>query len=224
MKLFGASVASLVLSRCQAFFTPTPTCYAPLPPPTPTPPASTSARGKLRFAWLRFDELAGRAVVGEGSENTLGAQMSVEHRSALDEVVAAGELSAAAADLVQEAYDAALYHVWRSNAPITCYEPALVDYAPTSAQVLVAQSDALNEIAEQGTVDPATLEKAQQALEHDMAFYALSDQEVQDLYARVMKESQDGSQPMPTFEELQLELTPDARAAAQFILDLLSGK
>jgi hypothetical protein len=150
--------------------------------------------------------------------------MTVDHRTALDKLVTAGELSPAVADLVQEAYTAAVYHVWRSNVPITCYEPVIVDYSPSSAGILVKQSEILGQIARQGTIDPETLAKAQTALEHDMAFYDLSDADLQALYDRLIMDSQAAGQPVPSFEALQLELTPDARAAAQFILDILTGK
>ena len=150
--------------------------------------------------------------------------MIVDHRTALDELVTAGEISISVADLVQESYEAATYHVWRSNALITCYEPMMVDYAPSSAGVLVKQSEVLGQIAAQGTIDPETLAKAQTAMEHDMAFYDLSDEEVQALYDRVIQESRELGQPIPSFDVLELELTPDARDAAQFILDLLTGR
>lgn len=226
MKLFGVSVASLLLTRCRGIFAETPTCYAPFPPPTVTPPiaSSSTARDRLRFSWLRFGELAQTTLSAGDTENTLGQQMIVDHRSALDELVTAGELSPAVADLVQESYAAAVYHVWRSNAPITCYEPVFVDYSPASAGILVRQSEILGQLAGQGTIDPETLAKAQAALEHDMAFYDLSDADVQALYDRLIQESQNAGQSVPTFESLQLELSPDARAAAQFILDLLTGK
>jgi hypothetical protein len=99
-----------------------------------------------------------------------------------------------------------------------------VDYAPSSADVLVKQSEVLNEIAAQGTIDPATLAGAQAALEHDLAFYDLSDEEVKSLYDRLTRESQVGGQSIPSFEALELELTPDAKEGAHFILDLLTGK
>jgi hypothetical protein len=224
MKLFGVSVASLLLTRCRGIVTETPTCYAPLPPPTVTPPiVSSSARERLRFSWLRFGELAQITLSAGDIDNTLGKQMISDHRSALDELVTTGELSPSAADLVQESYEAAVYHVWRSNAPITCYEPVIVDYSPSSAGVLVKQSEILSQLAGQGTIDPETLAKAQTALEHDMAFYDLSDADVQVLYNRILKESQDAGQTVPSFEALQLELTPDAREAALFILGLLTG-
>jgi hypothetical protein len=173
---------------------------------------------------LRFGELAQKTISGENPDDALGQQMIADHRAALDELTASGEISASVADLVQESYAAAVYHVWRSNAPITCYMPAMVNYSPSSASVLVKQSEVLSQIAAQGAIDPTTLADAQAALEHDMAFYDLSDAELTTLYERITKESQEGGQSIPDFETLQLELTPDARDAARFILDLLTGK
>jgi hypothetical protein len=142
----------------------------------------------------------------------------------LDNLVAAGELSAPVADLVQEAYEAAIYHVWRSNVNITCYEPVIVDYAPAGADLLVQQSEVLNEVGQQTAIDPETLTRAQAALEHDLAYYALSDADEQALYDQILKDYGAGGQPVPSFEALELEITPQAKAAAQFIVDLLVGR
>jgi hypothetical protein len=222
MKLVGVSIASLALSSCR--FPIGVTCYAPLPPsPYPIDP---SAKGRLRGYWLSFGLLAQktREESQQGSTDTFGQQLSSQHRTALDELIAAGELTPAVADLVQEAYGAAIYHVWRSNASMTCYEPMILDYAPTSANTLVQQADVLNQLASQSNFDPQTLENARAALEHDMAFYALTDEEVNTLYERVVAEWQNQQQTIPNFENLDLEITPDAKAAAQFIIDLLIKK
>lgn len=206
MKLLGVTMASLLLTRCRALVQEAP-----------------SARERLRNLWLRFGELADKTRGGRNGENDLGQGMISDHRAVLDELVKGDEIRAPVADLVQESYEAAVYHVWRSNAPITCYLPSFVDYAPASAAVLLKQSEMLEEVAAQGSVDPQTLAKAQAALEHDMAFYALSDQEVQALYDRLIKESGAG-QRIPTFEALQLDVSADAREAARFILDLLAAR
>jgi hypothetical protein len=227
MKLFGVSVASLLLTRCRgnatATLTPEMTCYEPVAV-TEIPILLSSAREHLRSCWLRFGELAQTTLADEDMENTLGKQMIQDHRNALDELVAAGDISAPVADLVQEAYVGAVNHVWRSNIPVTCYAPTVVDYLPVSAGILVKQSEILGQLAGQGRIDSETLAQAQAALEHDMAFYALSDEEVQVLYDRILKENQEAGQPVPSFEALQLELSPEAREAAQYILDLLAGK
>ena len=225
IKLFGISVASLMLTRCKPLIlsTPSPTCYAPLPPTTVTP-AAASVRERLRQCWFSFDDLANATLESGNTDNTMGTQLRVDHRAALDEMVARGELTASVADLVQESYESAIQHVWRSNAPITCYIATTIDYAPASAQVLIDQSIALEQITTSGTVDPSTLETARAALEHDMAFYALTEQEVQVIYDHLNQQMQTSNEPIPEFDALPLDLTPDAREAAQFILDLLTGK
>jgi hypothetical protein len=229
MKLFGISMASLLLVRCKPA-TPVPqstatlaSCYMPtVILDTPTHLPAHTPRERLRLGWLRFSELANNAL--QDGENTLGQQMIADHRAALDELVTAGEIPAPVADLVQEAYAAAVFHIWRSNAPITCYMMAPVNYAPAGADTLVRQADALEGVAADGEVDPHTLATIRAVLEHDLAFYALTDEEVDAMYARLQKDSQDGGKSIPAFEELDLELTPEVKAAAQFIIDLLTGK
>ena len=225
LKFFGISVASVMLTRCKSILpTPTATCYAPIAP-TPVTPAASSVRERLRQCWFSFDDLAVSTRESESTENTMGQQLFADHRTALDEMVARGELTASVADLVQEAYGAALNHVYRSNnTMMTCYEPARIDYAPTSAGILVSQSAALEQIAAGDTVDPSTLETARAALEQDMAWYALTEQEVDALYEHLSQQNPNFDEPFPDFNALPLDLTPDARAAAQFILDLLTGK
>ncbi len=226
MKVFGAGVASILLVRCKLRAESTPTevfigCYMPTAVPwTPTPPPP-SAYIRLRSYWLRFDEVAGQAAAEGGSyENTLGEQLIADHRAALDELEADGELTRPVADLVQEAYAAAVQHVWRSSIPVTCYIAAGPMYYPESAGVLLEQARVLRELGQASALDPSTLAKARAALEHDLAFYALTEEDVQQLYAGL----QASGQPYPGFEQLTLEITPDARTAAQFILDLLSAK
>lgn len=221
MKLVGVSVSSWLLTRCRTIVGPT--CYVPMPPsPTPTEPASP--RGRLRNCWISFDELAQTAAqeFEQGDfENASDKRLIAGHRAALDELVAGGEVTSAVAELVQEAYEAAVYHVWRSNVPITCYRPVMVDYAPASASSLVWQAEVLEQVAGEGAINPATVERARAALERDMAFYALTTEEVNSLYERLIAEWQSQQQAPPAFEDVELEVTPDARAAARFIIELL---
>ncbi len=229
MQLLGISLGSMLLARCQRTATPTPvvTCYT-IAPPTHTPgtptPTRLAALDRLRLCWLRFGELAEKTREGSDGDNPLGTQMISDHRSALDDLVAAGVTTATAADLVQEAYAAAVFHIWRSNAAITCYITAGPAYEPAGADDLLRQAETLNQIADDGTVTPDTLAKVQAALEHDFAYYALSDEDVQALYARLLEEYSDPGETIPTFEELELTLTADARAAAQFLIDVLTGR
>jgi len=224
MKLVGVSVASLAITRCRALPV---TCYVPLPPSPTTTELTPTARNRLRRCWLSFGNLA-QATIDESnqgtSENTYGQQLIADHRLALDDLLSEGMLTPVVADLIQEAFDAAVYHVWRSNVLITCYEPMIVDYAPVSASVLVQQSEILQELQEEGTVDQGVLSQAQAALEHDMAYYSLTDEELTHLYDRLVAEWERQGQAFPSFEEVDLEITPVARAAAQFIISLLTQK
>ncbi len=235
MKLFGISLGSMLLARCAPAQTPEPTdlmtCYQPTAVPRPTDtvtPKSLAARARLRLCWLRFGELAqetrGGANGTNNAEDQLGMQMTADHRAVLDELTAAGEITPAMADLVQEAYDAAVFHIWRSNAPMTCYLVAPPAYATAGADDLVLQASVLGAVAEGGTIAPETLAKARAALEHDLAFYALTDEDVQALYARMLEEYNDPGESPPTFEELELTLTAEVRAAAQFLIEVLMGE
>jgi len=242
LKLFGISVASLLLTRCKAALpgvtsTPTPTVSTAMPPTTVTPaPPDSSARGRLRHCWYSFDQLARQAKESGGffeltpQANESGSiekdpveQLRADHRAALDELVARGEISTSVADLVQEAYDAAIRHVWRDNIFATCYLMAGPNFKIDIAQNLVTQSEALEQIATQGTIDPATLANARTALEHDLTFFTLTKEEIDRLYESGLGEHK-YDYVFPTVEALHVNIPPDARAAAQFILDLLTGK
>ena len=239
MKVFGVSLASALLTRCKKQDIPTTTpssdvakepplqtCYAPIAPtPTDTPPTGAlPARERLRVYWLSFDELARKVTADSSEENgsseSFRKQLTDDHRAALNEIVAAGKLPATVADLIQEAYDEACYYIWRSTVPMTCYITAGPIYSQESAAVLVQQSETLNQIASQGSIDPETLAKVHTALEHDLAFYALSEADLQALYDRLAE----SGQPYPLFDDINLELTPEAKAAAHFIIDLLIVK
>jgi len=237
MKLFGISIGSLILARCQRTATPTPnptflTCYTVVPPTgtpvTPTP-MQLASRIRMRLCWLRFPELAKMTRDGQNpgtdatDEDLLRQQMIAEHRDALDELVGAGEITAPVADLIHEAYAAAVFHIWRSNALMTCYFSAMIEYTPASADNLVRQAEALSQVAAGGTIEPDTVAKTRAALEHDLAFYALTDEEIQTLYTRLLEENSDPGERIPSFDELDLILTPEVRAAAQFLLDVLMG-
>jgi len=241
MKLFGVSLGSLLLTRCQraaetptgAFQTPMMTCYEAtrvLTTEEILTAQAPSARQQLRLCWLRFDTLAGRiqASVDSGrpawESDPIGTKMIADHRTVLDRMAAEVAIDAATADLLQEAYAAAVRHIWRSNVPITCYDMAMPDYAPASADDLVRQSQTLEQAAAGATIAPETLAKIQAAVEHDLAFYALTDADVQALYDRLVKEYGDPGETIPTFADVELNLTPEIKAAAQYLVDVLMGK
>lgn len=239
IKSVGIAIASLVMARCTGkggdvatdtpgppTSTPTPelipsTCYEvamPTSTPVPTNPP-TGARARLRDCWQRLDWLAEQASNLEQGEAAKD-QLVAEHRAALDELVAEGELDENVADQVQVAFAEGAYHVWRSHAPITCYEPMLIDYTPTSADQLVRQADILAEMAQASEIDPTVVGQVQAAIERDIAFLSLSQQEIQAMYDRLI-EAAGGNYAFPSFDELELEVTPKADQAARFLVKLL---
>jgi hypothetical protein len=181
MKVFGSSPGSLILTRFGIFLslsgcTPTATGYTAVPSGNPGSGSTATpndSRARLRLCWLRLGELVEKTHASWEStdntwtENALGKEITAEHRLALDQSVQEEEITPAQSDLIQEAYEAAVYHVWRSNIPLTCYTPVIVDYTPASAADLVNQSEALSQVAAGTQIPPETLEKIQTALERD---------------------------------------------------------
>ena len=213
IRLFGLALASLALSRCSGFGN-----------------FGNTPRGRLRQCWTQFDELADNIRLdvkfkpwGYDANNKMVESLLADHRAALDELVASSDLSASAADALHEGYNAAVYHIWRSNVPITCYEPMIVNYQPTSAQDLVHRSDTLDQIAASSSLDPKTVATVQNAIENDLAFVALTDEEEQALYDRLIKAAGEGA-PIPRFEEMDFEANPEVAEAAQFLVELFLNK
>src|SRR3972149_3810776 len=97
----------------------------------------------------------------------------------------------------------------------------MVDYAPTRAAQLVQQSAILAEIATKGNLDPETIAMAQKTIQHDLAFEALSREEVDALYQKLLEEVRHNQTTIPGFEQVELEVTPEMEAAARFLVGLL---
>lgn len=217
IQAIGISLAGLMLTRCVA--PPGKSGPTVTPPPTATP--VPTARDRVRDCWYRLDDL-GRQTLEQGDgEGKWVERLALEHRAALDALVAAGELPAGVAGEIHAAFQAAASHVWRSNAPITCYKPLMgPEYTPASAEQLARQVMALENLAAAGGLDPQTVAQARAAIERDMAFLNLPDAEREALYARLVAAAGDYHN-YPSFDEIDLEITPEAVAAAQFLVNLL---
>jgi hypothetical protein len=176
------------------------------------------ARGRLRSCWLGFEALARRAAKdADGSEKEQLA-LADKHRAALDSLVSLDELSADVADYVQVAFDAAAFHVWRANAPITCYKPMEIDYRPASSQQLTEQAEILIGMSADTALDPQVVAQAQAAIEQDIALLSLSDEQLTSLFESA-KAAKGGE--YPSFKELALDISPEMVQAAQFLIALL---
>jgi hypothetical protein len=177
-------------------------------------------RDRLRSCWYRFDWLAQQAHGNYERGENAREELAAEHRAALDELVATGELETTIADELEAAFAAAANHILWSNAPITCYDTAMPDYTPTSAGQLVNQAELLEDLADDATVDQGAVAHAQAAIERDITFLAMTNEEWQALYQELVRAAGE-SYDYPAFDELDLEITPEAAEAARFLVELL---
>jgi hypothetical protein len=192
IKSVGIAIASLVMARC-----------------TPFGGEDDSPRGRLRTCWLRLDWLAQKTKETPPERYEEGEQardkLVAEHRAALDDLVAAGEVDAAVADQMQVAFDEAAFHAWRNNAPMTCYIELPIEYG--ARDDLIRQGELLREAA--SDLDPAVVEEVQAAIARDIAFFE----------AAAGPEA--GAKLLEQFEADEIEASPEAVEAAHFLVAVL---
>lgn len=210
LKSVGIGLASLVMAQCAGFGDGS----------DPTEPATLSPLDHLRKSWLGLGNLAEITSQDFEQGEQLMGNLLKDHRTALDELAANSELDAAVADQIQIAFSEAAYHMWRSNAPITCYEPMIVDYAPTSRGQLIQQTSLLATLADSGSFDENTIAQAQAALERDIAFLNFTDAETQTLYQRLGYAAGETFN-YPSFNELDLEISSAAIEAAKYLVRVM---
>ena len=184
----GIAVASLVMAGC-----------------IPSGGEDGSPRGRLRSCWLRLDWLARQARGDYERGEQARDELVAEHRAALDDLVAAGEVDAAVADQVQVAFDEAAFHAWRSNAPMTCYMALPVEYG--GRDDLLQQAELLRKAA--SGLDPAVVEEVQAAIARDIALFE----------AAAGPEA--GAKLIEQFETGEIKASPEAVEAARILVDLL---
>ncbi|GAB4400127.1 MAG: hypothetical protein Kow00123_07680 [Anaerolineales bacterium] len=201
----GIVLASVILSGCK-------------------PPAQKKDDwDRVRDAWYGLDQLAQDAKELERGQKTLD-RLIADHLAALDSLVQSGQVSAAQADDIHVAFQAAAQHVWRANAPMTCYVPApYPQYRVMGASDLAQQADILAEMAARSAIDPATVAQAQASIQRDMAVLLLSDEDEKALIEALRQTVGEGGS-YPSLEELQLTVSPEAVGAAALLVDILLGK
>ena len=222
IRSMGVAIASLVMARCVPFTV-----------------QGDSARHRLRDCWLRLDWLAQQTQESYEQGNQARKQLVADHRAALDELVAAGRLSAAVADQVQVAFSAAAEHVWTSHQPIvTCYKAVMPVEKPTTlpadevaeirlagyiagcARRMAQQTELLTEMAEGSDLDHDTVARAQLAMQRDLALLTLPREKAQALREDMLQAAGDTCE-FPSLDELALEIPPEAIEAARFLVELL---
>ena len=208
----GISIASLMTARCM--------CTQFIPGGRIT---GNTPRERLRSCWYSFDWLEKQASDWSDYEKGEKAleQLKDDHRATLDELVAAGELESVVADEVHVAFEAAAWHVWRANCGMTCYEPMPgPEYTSMASSQLVSQAELLEDLADDASVDQDIVAKAQVAVERDITFLNLSGEEEKALYDVLVAAGAEDYN-FPHFDRVELEITPEAAEAAQFLVELL---
>jgi hypothetical protein len=187
IKTFGAALAAALSAGLLPGCTPTVTCYA-VGPVTPGPSASPTphpAWMELRQAWL---DVARSKTLAEVRE------YRAIHSDTLGALVIAGALDAKVAAEMQRAFvEATNYYngtgamlptCYTATAPprpteIGCYVPPTPTSCYTSPEfgrlqwALSQQIRVLAEMDDKSKLDPATLTRAQTALEQDIAVFTL---------------------------------------------------
>jgi hypothetical protein len=120
--------------------------------------------------------------------------------------------------------------------PVGAAEVALAGYIRTSASQLTHQAEVLAEMAQSSALDPDTVAQAQATLERDIALLHLSDEGGRSGIERAIARSHlsdeqtwalydrlAASDPydLPRFDELGLDVPPEAMQAARFLIELL---
>ena len=234
MQGVGLVLASLLSTRCSPRTTcyepiqptptaptPMPTCYTVVPTPSPQPSVGQSKEwDSLRQPWHDLDRLAQDAPNLERGEKTR-ERLVADHQRALDKLVAAGDLDPIVAEEMQAAFEGAAYHIWRANAPMTCYESVpFPDYQVESSSDLARQADMLAEMAEQSAIDEATVTQVQAAIERDVAFLAMATDDQRALLEQV-HEADNGTHDFPRLAELDMDVPSESVEAARILVELL---
>ena len=229
IKQVGIALASMMMVRCTASPGGTQPDPDPNSTPAPTPPSTPecvpfqatgeSPRERLRRCWTSLDWLAGQAQNDFKCGERAQEQLVTAHRAVLDDLAGGGELRTEVGAYVHAEFDEAVSHVYRSSAPISCYESAGPIYRYESRSQLVEREKQLDEMASSGSISPETVAQVQAALERDIAFLNLSQAEEMP-YTRLAMTGGD----YPAYDELDLEIEPEAAEAATFLFALLSGQ
>jgi hypothetical protein len=130
-----------------------------------------------------------------------------DHRLALDDLVALGEVKASVADQMQVAFGEAAYHVWRSNAPITCYIALPPAYEPRDD--LILRADALLGAGDDLSAD--VVDQARAAIARDVA-----------ALGALTGGDSDPARIIELWGAREIEAGPDTLEAARFLVELLS--
>jgi len=184
----GLTVAAIALSRC-----------------VPSGTNDRLSRTRLRNGWLSLARLDREAQADAEEIDRVRSELVLDHRAALDDLVAGGELDAGVADQIQVAFSEAAFHVWRKKAPITCYIVYPVE--AVAREDVLKQLEVLSEISV--GLDPRVAKQVQVAIARDIAFF------------EALAAGGKGGDLLEQFEAHEIEVGREAIEASHFLVDLM---
>ncbi len=150
-------------------------------------PASLRWR-RLRRCWDRLSELdtpyssaslaGGRPpyFLAESCTHALHQRLILRHRYVADDLVLSGLVTPTVAGALHQAYDGAVYQLWRSRYRPGCYAISVSTMvANQSAHDLVLQLQALEKMGGASDVPPETLDQIRAAIELDLITWSDDD-------------------------------------------------
>lgn len=137
------------------------------------PPEVARSRARVRELWTALlpDPTAEdwRANQGNEARDPRPAREAA-HRRELDALVAAGDLRAPVADLVQAAFGEVSFHAWRTRLGATCYDMTQLGWQmQESRERLRERARALDELVRGGAVPADAVADARAALAREIA-------------------------------------------------------
>lgn len=191
-------------------------------------PSNYQFRQEVKLVWVSMIDIP-RAVqerIAQGVTdwyNIEKGNLSEEHNKALEKLVHTGEIDRDTATQIQQAFEAAYFHVEGSSGIFTCYEPmppGEITLRPASSAQLVAQSEILTELADRSELSSETLAEVQNTIARDIAFLSLTGSEVDELYESIRQELGETTD-TPEFDKVELDVSPESMKAAQYLAALL---
>ena len=127
----------------------------------------------LQKCWFELEAVVEATMSPDWeSEEDVTGPFKERHRKALDKLVQANELNAEVAGRIHEAHEDAVFHLYRSNGRMSCYDPTSQGVVMMQArQQLVDRVELLEQMAHKGEIDKDAVDKARKALELDIALY-----------------------------------------------------
>lgn len=164
---------------------------------------------RLRRCWERLaeiDAIAGPSAFAgskapyylvESCASSFHDRLALRHRYVVDDLVLSGLVTRDTADALHQAYEGAVFQMWRLNYHPGCYAvSASSSIAGQNARDLALQLQALEKVARESDVQEPTLGSIREAIERDLATWIEVESRDSDLEAWMLDAAADrGARP-----------------------------